>query len=410
VDAKEELETLVAHEGRAAGTDAERRASAHLVDRLASLGRDAWTEPLWVNPGVAPTHLLHGGIAVLGSVVSVTLPAVGALLLGFALASTLLDLSGRAFLLRRLTPRRASQNVVSTEGGEKPGTLVLLAHYDAPRTGALFGPRMQRARALVGRPLGRPLGLVEVFVALMALCFGAALLRLGGVDNLVLTAVQFVPTVGLILCLLLLAGVTVSEISPGASDNASGVAVALRLAERYGGTLEHFDLWLVLPGAQESGLLGMTRWLREHRPELDPRRTLFVGLNRMGTGTPRYARREGFLRRRRYHGQLLSLCDELSRDGSARALPRASPSDAYAARRRGFPAVALSCADERGLTPHYHRVTDTPEHLDPLALHDAEAFAAALVERIDERLGPSVAALDAEAATDGEGTKETLPG
>jgi hypothetical protein len=406
----EEIEALVAVEGRAAGTDAERRASAHLVDRLQSLGRHAWTEPLWVNPGIAPTHLLHAGIAVLGGVVSVSQPTIGFLLLALALASTLLDLSGRAFLVRRLTPRRASQNVVSTEGGEKPGTLVLLAHYDAPRTGAPFSPITQRARASVAGLLGRPLGLVEVFVALLAVSLAAGGVRLAGVESTALTVVQFVPTVALIVCLLLLAGVTVSEVSPGASDNASGVAVALRLAERYGGTLEHFDLWVVLPGAQESGLLGLTRWLREHRHELDPRRTLFVGLNRMGAGTPRYVRREGFLRRRRYHSQLLSLCEELARDRSARAVSRASPSDAYAARRRGFPAVTLSCADERDLTPNYHRFTDTPENVDPVTLQEAEAFGAALIERIDADLGPPVAALDPSSSSDGEVPTQTLPG
>jgi len=72
-------------------------------------------------------------VAIAGSVVAVENPALGAALMVGALVAMTLDLTGAPALTRRLTPRRASQNVESREDGGKPGTLVLVAHVDAAR-------------------------------------------------------------------------------------------------------------------------------------------------------------------------------------------------------------------------------------------------------------------------------------
>lgn len=407
----EEIRSLVAFEGRGPGTDAERRASLHLEERMRAMGRAAESEPIWVNPNWALAHLLHALVAAGASVASVFYPLLATALLAGVLASTVLDLTGRAFLVRRLTPRRASQNVLSTEGGAKPGTIVLMAHYDAGRTGAIFGDRPRRLQARVAGLLRRPVEGFEVLVAAMVAALTCSALRAGGLAGVTLSGVQFAATVILLVAVLLLADAALSEITPGASDNASGVACALRLAARHGAELENFDLWVLLPGAREGLLLGSTRWLAEHRRELDPRRTIFVGLDRVGAGTVRYARSEGLVGRARYRSQILDLCDGLAAEPALSKLTGARPArpagatDAHAARRRGFPAIALSCANDRGLAPHSHQVSDTPENVDTAAIERAEAFASALLERIDERIGPDVAAMATESAREpaGEG-------
>lgn len=92
-------------------------------------------EPTNVWPSYALTHLIHALLAVTGSALSVDAPVVGLLLLLLATVSTVGDLTGSFFLVRRLTGRRASQNVTSREDAGKAGTLVLVAHYDAARAG-----------------------------------------------------------------------------------------------------------------------------------------------------------------------------------------------------------------------------------------------------------------------------------
>src|SRR5689334_4352383 len=115
VDAQREIEELVAFEARWPGTDAERRAAAHLAARLEDLGREAQVEPTRVYPNYATTHLIHGLLAIVGSVLSITAPGVGFALVAIATVSAALDLTGVFFLVRRLTGVRASQNVVSRE-------------------------------------------------------------------------------------------------------------------------------------------------------------------------------------------------------------------------------------------------------------------------------------------------------
>lgn len=389
MDALREIEDLVAFEGRGVGTDAERRAAGHLRERLEGLGRAAEVESISVHPNWPVTHALHALLAVVGSVVSVDRPLVGTLLLAAVAVSAFGDLSGTFLLLRRLTGRRASQNVVSREDGGKPGTLVLVAHYDAGRTGAVFGRRALERRAVLGKLLRRPIGPFEPFFWSIVLVLACAAVRLLDVDALALTIVQFVPTVVLIVSVPLLVDVVLSGIVPGANDNASGVATVLDLAERHGGALEHFDVWVLLTGAQEGLMLGMREWLAAHRRELDPARTVFLGVDEVGHGTVRYATKEGFVVAARYHPALLELCRELG--DAARPVVSRSGGDAHLARTRGYPALSISCLNALDYAPHHHQAGDTPERIDPDALERGRSFCSDLIELIDERIGPELA-------------------
>ncbi|MGI8595741.1 MAG: M28 family peptidase [Thermoleophilaceae bacterium] len=401
LDPLDEIEDLVAFEARAPGTDAERRAAGDLAHRLRTMGRDAEIEPFWTWPRLAPTCLLHVVVGVVGSVTSVFDPVVGIAIVLLALVALVLDLTGRAHLARRLTPRRASQNVVSREDGEKPGTLVLVAHYDAgPATGPLASGALRRLTAL-SRVLRLALGPTQVLTGLLVTVAILAGLRIAFPNSYALNVVQVVPTVLLVLAAAILVGITVAPISPGANRNAAGVATALQLAGSHGASLAHFDLWVLLSGADEGGLLGTAAFVRAHRRHLDRRRTVFVGLDRTGVGTVRYARREGLLRRRRYYGPVLERCDELAagdaqgeRFGGARSIAPPTATSAHAAARRGYPAVAISCAPAHGdAATTSADAGDTPDHLDLAALDRAFAFGSALIESIDAELGPAVADL-----------------
>jgi hypothetical protein len=299
-------------------------------------------------------------------------------------ASAYGDLTGGFQLARRLTPRRASQNVVSREDGGRPGTLVLVAHYDAGRSGAVFGWRLAE-RAF------------EVLFWSIVVVLACSALRLAGLDATPLTLVQFAATVGLIVAIPLLADVGLSSVVPGANDNASGVATVLRLAERYGGDLDHFDVWVVLTGAEEGMELGMRAWLRSHRRRLHRDRTAVVCVDQVGAGTVRYARREGYVLPNSHNASLIRLCDQIAEEDAADdarygARPHTArfATDAFAARVAGFPAVSVSCLGARDVAPHHPRVSDTVENVDGDALERAFGFCSELIELIDERIGPEL--------------------
>jgi hypothetical protein len=393
-----EIEALVAHSARGAGSDAERRAARHLEAQLRDLGRDARVEPIEVWPNYALTHLVHALGGIVGSVLSVSSPLAGTIVLFVTALSTFGDLTGSFQLARRLTGRRASQNVVSREDEDRPGTLVLVAHYDAAHGGAAFGPRLTRRFAAVGDRIRRPIGGFETFFWSIVALLACSALRLAGIHPLPVTVVQFAATVVLILSVPFLADIALSGIVPGANDNASGVATVLRLAERYGGgELDHFDLWVLFTGAGEGMELGMRAWLRGQRRELDPKRTAFVCVDEVGYGTIRYARREGYAIAFPQHRALVELCDRIAEEDAdddhryqARGYVSRSATDAHTARLAGFPAVSVSCLGALDYAPQHHLASDTVDNVDADALERAFGFCSELIELIDEEIGPDL--------------------
>jgi hypothetical protein len=322
----------------------------------------------------------------------------GAIIAGAALVLALADISGRLHLGRRLTSRRASQNVISREDGGRPGTLILVAHYDAARTGFVYGRTAER-RAAWGRRTGRPLGAFEPIVWSLALVLVCALLRVAGIDATPVAIAQFVATVALIGAVPLLADIALSSVGPGANDNASGVATVLRLADRYGDDLDHFDVWVLLTGGEEALAEGMREFVRRHRRELDPTATIFLNVDSVGHGTVRYSRREGPLVAARLHPRVLELCDQIAAEDAdegrygARPITIRAITDALPARRARFPAVTVSCRNAIDQVPELHRHSDTPDRIDDEALERAFGFCSELIELIDERIGPDVAQL-----------------
>src|SRR4051794_36414000 len=202
---------------RRAGSEAERRTARQIAKRLQEMGREAELEPTRVRPNFALTHLVHAVAGIVASVLSVYVPIAGLLLAFVATASAFGDLTGSFHLVRALTPQRASQNVVSDEDNDKPGLIVVVAHYDAPLTGMLLSPR-----------LGRWPRVLLISLGVITIC---ALGRLFGMQATWFTFIQFIPTVVLIAATPVLADTAISTADDGAADNAAGVAAALQLAE-----------------------------------------------------------------------------------------------------------------------------------------------------------------------------------
>jgi hypothetical protein len=275
-------------------------------------------------------------------------------------------------VVRRVLGRRASQNVVSWGDGEKPGLLVLVAHIDAGRGG--LAARLHERRPAVGLGL---LCLAQIAV------FACCLLRALDVDGIALSAVQFVPTVVLIVAVALLLDVALSPTRGGENDNASGVALVLRLMQT--AQPEHFEVCVLFTGAQKAMAGGMRSFLRRHRAELARERTVVLNLDEVGSGKPRFARKEGALLARRTHARLSELCEVIAEDddrGVARALVDRSASDGYAALLRGLPAVTVTCRDGR------YRA---PGRVEEEAIEGAEAFCSELIARLDADVGPALA-------------------
>ncbi len=367
-----ETETLTgeitAIDGRCVGTDAERRAAVLLHERLDTPDRPARLQAIRVHPRFGLAHALHAALAVVGSVVAVSAATVGAALVLVATALAFLDALGIAHLLRRPLATRASQNVESLEQSDKPGVLVIAAAYDSPReSGSL---------ALATRLLRDPqLAMVVAMLVLLVCCA----LRVAGVEGTAVTAVQFAPTVLLILLIPALVDVELSGAGPDPAG-AAAAATAVRLGRELTGQLEHFAVWVVLTGANQPSALGMRAWLRAHRAELERERTAVVAIGPLGDGPVHYSRREGAVAPLRSHTDLVRLSRQVAEDASdadaAGSYVARESTNAARAMSRRLPAITVSTAGA------------APGGAD--AIERVTAFTSELAERLDAEVGPSL--------------------
>jgi hypothetical protein len=400
VDAAARMEVireLCSFDGRRAGTDAERRAANWLSDRVKDGGRRATVEPTYVHPQYGLVHALHCAVGFAGSLVAIVAAPVGFAMVLVAALSMYLDLNGRFYLARRLFFRRASQNVVSPGRRPKaPARLFICAHYDSARSGAAFQPKRVARASRLARRLPFPIAPFRVLFWSLAILLPILGARMAGIDSGLVSVLQLVPTLILLIGVFMLVDIELSDVVPGANDNASGVATALSLANALDDeTPQNLDVWLLFTGGEECQMEGMRSFIRSHRKSIDGENTYFIVLDAVGAGTVRYETGEGLAVTYDMDRRLVELCEAVAtadhENGDrfgAKPLRQAFATDALPARIAKFRATAITCLDDGSLLPrNYHRPEDIPKRIDRRALDRAHDFTLELVRALDRDAG-----------------------
>jgi Peptidase family M28 len=390
---------LCSFEGRLTGTDAERRAANWLVERLRAQGRRADVEPTYVHPQVGLVLAAHSTLGFGGSLLAIAEPVAGFAIVLATAVSLYFDLNTRFYLLRRLFFRRASQNVFSPGGrGETPARLILVAHYDAARTGYVYNERSRRRLARIppgARGVLAPPRLLFWSLALLLPILGA---RAAGLDESWLSLIQLLPTLVLLVATFLLIDIELSDVVPGANDNASGVAVALAAARGLDADPpRHLDVGVLLTGGNECLMEGMRSFVRPYRRRSDRDSTYFLVLEMLGRGPAiHYLTTEGLAVTYQHRTRLAQLCEAIataSREGANAdlyaepiALPTAT--DALPPTLAGYPALTLRRLEANGLPGlEHHTAADTPDGIERDALAQSERFVIELVRQLDRDVG-----------------------
>jgi len=393
----EVIDEVCSFKGRRAGTDAERRAANWIAQRVRDGGRRAVVEPTYVHPQYGLVHALHCALAFAGSLVAIVAPPVGFAMVLVAALSMYLDLNGRFYLARRLFFRRASQNVVSPGKRDKASArLFICAHYDSARSGAAFQPRRVARASRLAKRLPFPIAPFRILfwsVAILLPILGA---RMAGVDSGLISILQLIPTLILLIGVFLLADIELSDVVPGANDNASGVATALSLAQELDAEApENLDVWLLFTGGEECQMEGMRAFIRSHRKSIDRENTYFLVLDAVGSGTVRYETGEGLAVTYDMDKRLVQLCNAVAtadrENGDrfgAKPLRQGFATDALPARLAKFRSTAITCLEDGSVLPaNYHRPEDIPNRIDRKALDRAHDFALELVRALDRDVG-----------------------
>jgi hypothetical protein len=365
---------LAAFERRGPGTDAERRAARRLAQELIAAGHKVRTEPFWCRPNWALAYAWHAALALGGSLLSVSQPTVGAALLAAALLSVLTDGFFGVSPGRRLTPERASQNVVASsdrEATEGRTRLIITANYDTGRTALVYRDSLRKTAAWLRRTAG-PFVLGWLAWLSIAITWSLAIAVIRTTERHppdALGAIQLPPTVALVLALALLLEAGAAAYRPAANDNASGTAVAIALANALrAGPPRNLAVELVLQGAGNGNEIGIRRYLRTHRTELKTSNTVVLGIAPCANSNVRHWLSDGRLIPLRYSRTLRELCASLDAGPGYRGRG-ATP--AFPARARGLPAIAIGCPDANA------------QSIDETALSRTLELALVLIDAID---------------------------
>ena len=379
---REVVETLAPIE-RPPCSEGERRAAEWLVARLRTAG--AARVELEEETGYGtfpPTLLAIGVLAVVGADLALRgLRLSGTLAAAASVAAFADEIENGPRVVRRTLRRpRTLANVVARIGpDDAERTLVVLAHHDAPQTGAVYDQGLQR----------KAFELAPVFMDRFRTSIPQWWIGLACPAGTVATALTGRPgpaRAGVALGLAglgAMADVWRSPTVPGANDNLSGVAGLVALGELLSERpVPGLRVLLVSCGAEESLQDGVRGFMRRHAGEL-PLGSTWV-LNLETTGSPKLAllEGEGPLAMRDYTDP--SFRDLVAREAESaglaleRGLRSRASTDSVIPSRAGYPTATISSVtDWRGLA-NYHWPSDVPENLDYGTVGDAVALAYAV--------------------------------
>ena len=356
----------------------EGEAATYVAGELSALGYETRIENFPALKTYSWLHVLYHTAILTAWALVPGAPWVSVALSAAGLAAWAMDVSGRTGL-SFLFPKSRSSNAVGYRMPKKPmlAKVVVSAHIDSSRSAVFFNPKIvkgfRRTFVLTALAMGATLAAAAVSAAGVKLYYAWIV---AGVLNIQTAAAA----------LLLVDRELRGRHTPGAVDNASGVAamlgVARALADRQ---FDHLEIEFVGTGAEESGLFGMAHYLKNHWN--DPARTLFVNIDHVGTGLVSVTAREGMLLRRDCDAAALGWAGSFPLPSTGRTPQimdfRTMLTDGYAALARGCRAVSIMAFNPDGTLPNWHWHTDVAGHISEDNLGDAAALALHIIHCLE---------------------------
>jgi hypothetical protein len=365
----------------------EREAAEWLVNRLRAAGVaevELEEEPGWGT--FPPTVTAIGALSTAAAALVLSgRRKTGALVALTALLGGIDEIENGPRLFRRAVRRqRTLANVVARLGPpDADTTLVVLAHHDAPQTGAVFDQGVQRKLFEVAPDF---MDRFRTSVPQWWLGPASPLATIAGA----VTGRRRAVRAGLVLGLLgtaAMADVWRSPTVPGANDNLSGVAGLVALAELLAERpIPGLRVLLVSCGAEESLQDGIRGFMRTHAGELHRGRTWVVNLETVGSPQLSLLEGEGPLRMRDYTDpSFRDLVAERAAEAGIsleRDLRSRASTDSVIPSRAGHPTATLSSLTTWRSLANYHWPSDVPENLDYGTIGDAVSVTYAVAESL----------------------------
>lgn len=358
---------------RPSASEEEKAAALFVSTRLRDMEMNVELDEFRSSRSFGPDYLIGFGLACLAGLIKRGplryLAGGGAALLG--VAGSRFSRFGAGAITRRGRSRNVAASI--EPAGTVKRTICLVSHLDSSRSGLMFHP-----------------GITPVLGKVVA-ATGLALL-VQALDPLLgrFTVGRFLVWKARAICLAAFALVLEREIRgenvAGANDNASGVGACLALASRFSREpLQESHIVLLFTGSEESGVIGMSEFLRSHETE----DWLFVNFDGVSADASlRVLSKEGGpLGSVEADPELLRLAERVGkRSPELAAMPlehgSGLPYDATAVLASG--GRAMSIVNQDGAIPDYHWPTDRFDHVSDSAFERAVSFAEQLLLEIDK--------------------------
>jgi hypothetical protein len=219
--------------------------------------------------------------------------------------------------------------------------------------------------------------------------------RMAGVDSNLISLLQLPPTLILLVGIFALVDIELSDVVPGANDNASGVATAVSLADAlHSNAPKNLDVWVVLTAGEEGLMQGMRSFVRGHRKQLADRPAYFLCLDSVGAGRVRYTSSEGLAVSYEMGKRMNELCEAIAAASPSPNGDRPEPlawglaTDALPIRLARFEATTITTLPDGAIVAaNYHTAADRPDSVDPDAVDRAHDFALELARQLDRDVG-----------------------
>ncbi len=360
---REDLLKLAAEIGpRGACTAAESKAALYIRGRFEDRGLSTTTQEFSSIDTYSYLYVIYLAAAIICGYLSKWFPYYAApVAVAFAVLFAL-DLETFP-LVSRVLPHRPSRNIIAEQRGDNGRIgMVVVAHYDSARAALSFHPKLVGSfRSSFTMMIG------AVFASAGLALANLIVMAVAGRTNLgVWIATAVLSTYLLFPLAIMLHREMAMDYTPGANDNASGVAAMLALMDKVSEEESRLPgVMFVATGAEEVGTAGMIEFLEAYGDKVKD--ALIVNLDNIGTGHVCYIDCEGMLLGHRSSPILLWLSSRVVQKQKFpiwRASYRLLSTDATPALARGYQAMSVMAFDDDGKLPNWHWETDTVDKIE----------------------------------------------
>ena len=262
--------------------------------------------------------------------------------------------------------------------GEKKCSILLMAHHDSKSQ--TFPTESRVYAALI---------LACVFLSMAIFYLFCVIVEIIGISqHLWLRPLTFILGWVNVGVFLILSANRISNNSPGALDDASGIYVLWKTAKILQNTfLENCEVWFVITGAEEIGQIGAADFIIKYKKELDPKTTFILNFEMIGLKNYPLSALQSYAFP--YKRQISPFLFPLTKESAEELhiylkgwyLPIGAHTDAHLFRKEGFKAIDFVVKKAGKYT---HLPKDTFDLIDPKLIEDQAKVNVALIKKIEK--------------------------